>query len=805
MHDMRSYLERDLRRSRDAIDDSVRDQVRAEQARLLWSHAYLLLALGVMVGLALVAAQWSVIDHAVLLGWLGLLLGVTAAWGLAALHYHRRGRAALQSHRWLHYGAGASLAYGLAWSVAAFALFPAEAFAHQAILTVMLAGMSAGAITILSTVSVTGVAFVFPTLLPLAYQYVLSGTTSALLILAMLLVFLLTLVMANRHLYTTLYENLRLRIEKAISESALHESESRYRLMFNQSPLGVLHYDTEGTVLDCNDTFVEILGTSRKEVLGTSMTASVSDEKMAAAVRMSLDTGWGYYEDTYRPVCGIHDTPLRAFFNAVRRSDGEILGGVGIVEDFTQRKRAEEAIHYQAYYDPLTDLPNRRLLDDRLDQVLAICRRHRRFGALVFLDLDHFKRINDWHGHAAGDQVLKTVAERLATNVRREDTVARLSGDEFIVLLTELGNNEAVATKGVQAVCEKLQTVLQEPLDVGGETFRLTASLGVTLLSHGGATAQDLLRQSDTAMYRAKSEVRGEVRFYEAGADDTGAEHGGLEDDLRFAMERDELSLHFQPVMDAAGVVIGAESLLRWEHPEHGMISPSQFIPLAEENGLIIAIGRWALDQVCCRLNELEANAGLHLPRIAVNVSAREFHHPEFVRRVESILDRNGVDGRRLVMEVTENVVIDRIAATVKKMEQLRAYGVRFEVDDFGTGYSSLAYLKRLPVDGIKIDRSFIRDLESDSSDAAIVEAIIAMAARLGLSVVAEGVENAGQAEFLRALGCERYQGFYWARPAPFERLVVNLRDRRGRTAAVAAPNRGTGARVARATTRCGE
>lgn len=767
VYDLSSHIERDLRLSATEAVDSVEARVQSEQTRLFWSQAYLLVGLGGAIGVALVAAHWAVVDHATLLGWFALLFAVSVLWAAAIVIYHHPATRVGSYRHWLNGAAMAALVYGVIWSIGALQLFPDTHFTNQAILTIMFAGLAAGAVTVLSSISITGIAFIVPALLPLAYQFALADTTNARLILAMLLVFLLTLVMANRHLYRTLRENIRLRIEKGLSEAALYESESRYRLMFNQSPLGIIHYDADGIVLDCNEPLTEILGRSGPEMFGTSMVDDIGDARMATAVRLSLQTGWGYYEDIYRPDTDTQGTPLRAFFNAIRGPEDEVLGGVGIIEDFTQRKQAEDALHREAYFDALTGLPNRRLLADRLEQALRTARRHERFGVLVFLDIDHFKRINDRIGHAAGDRILCKVAERLVASLRDEDTVARLSGDEFILLLREVADNEELAANAARAVCDKILAALQESFDTRHGAVRLTASLGITLFPQDDAPAEELLRQSDTAMYSVKRELRGEARFYDRADDHSGQDTATLEHDLRFALERDQLLLHYQPLVRADGTIIGAEALLRWRHPERGLIPPERFIPLAEDNGLIISIGRWIIAEVCRRVHEF-GPAQTALP-ISINVSAQEFHHPGFARHVEETLDHTGVNGRRIVFEITENVLIDRVAATIDKMERLRRRGITFAVDDFGTGYSSLTYLKRLPVDTIKIDRSFIRDLDVDAADSAIVEGIIALSDRLGLNVVAEGVETREQLALLRARGCERFQGFYWGQPAPFE------------------------------------
>jgi len=749
--------------------------VRAEQVRLFWSLSHVMIGLGPAVGLALVISQWPVVGHGVLLGWFAAVLVASAVWAAAAHHHRRQGAGGGNVARWARIGLAMALAYGILWGLAGVILFPADNFVHQAILTVMLAGISAGAVSALSPLAFAAIAFLIPALLPICYRFALTNTIDALLILSMVLMLLLALVISNRQLYATLRDNLRLRIEKADSEAARFESESRYRLMFNQSPLGVLHYDARGTIRDCNDTLVEILGSARRDIIGSSMIDDVTDDKMASAVRFSLDTGWGYYEDTYEAVKGINRVPLRAFFNAVHGPDDELLGGVAIVEDFTERKRAEEALNRQAFIDPLTELPNRRLLGDRLEQALASARRHGRFGAVVFLDIDYFKRINDWLGHADGDEVLRVIADRLTATLRSEDTVARLSGDEFMLLVPDLGDSETVVERAIETITEKVQAVLQEPMDIGGREIRLSASMGVTVFPRGESTAEALLRQSDTAMYLAKQEARGEVRFHREAMDISEDERLGLENELRRAFETEQLHLAYQPLVDADGRTVAAEALLRWHHPERGEISPERFIPVAEASGLIIALGRWVLDRVCAWLAELDADSRVHLGRVAVNVSAREFHHPDFVKRVEQILDTHGVDGHWLTFEVTENVLIDRLGATGRRMKRLKARGIRFDVDDFGTGYSALTYLQHLPVDGIKIDRGFIRGVTAETGTAAIVDAILALAGRLSLDVVAEGVETRGQLEFLTAKGCRVFQGFLWSAALPPATLLAHL------------------------------
>ena len=767
--------ERQLQLSPRLAAQHIGERVRMEQVRLFWSSGFLMSALAIGIAVALVIAQWPVIERTHLLAWAGLLGVATLPWAGLTWYFRQQPASVDSAGTWLTLALAIALTQGLTWGLAGWILFPPDNMAHQAILTVMLAGVAAGAVTSLSPIGLAATLFLVPALIPLCYRLAFEGGEDALLMLAIVLVLLLTLILSNRHLYTTLRDNLQLRIEKATREAALHESEARYRLMFEQSPLGIVHYDEHGEILACNTTLIEILGTRRADMIGSNMITEVNDERMASAVRLSLETGWGYYEDTYDPVKGIHKVPLRAFFNSITDPDGNIIGGVGIIEDFTQRKQAEEALNYQAFHDTVTGLPNRRLLHDRLDQALNMATRNQRIGALMFLDLDYFKRINDWLGHHQGDQVLTIVAERLSMAMRGEDTVARLSGDEFILLAPDLGPDETVATRALNTITERIQELLQEPMTIGGRELRLSASIGITLFPQRDATPEQLLRQSDTAMYVAKKDVRGEVRFHDVAMDANEEERLGLESELSSALESGELEIVFQPIVDAEGRLLTCEALLRWHHAEHGDIPPGRFIPVAEASGLIVALGRWVVDQCCSWIAGLDPAQREGIDRVAINVSAREFHHPEFARKIEETLDRHGLDGSWLTLEVTENVLIDRVSTTIRRMQRLKQRGVRFEVDDFGTGYSSLTYLKRLPVDGIKIDHSFIHDAPHEPGSSAIIDAILAMASRLQLDVAAEGVETTEQLAFLRERECQRFQGFLFARPMPAEQLLAYL------------------------------
>ena len=448
-----------------------------------------------------------------------------------------------------------------------------------------------------------------------------------------------------------------------------------------------------------------------------------------------------------------------------RLADGSVLWH-GFITDITERRLHQERTHRLAYYDPLTGLPNRRLLIDRLERELAHLRRCGRLGALLFIDLDNFKQINDARGHAVGDDLLRQVAQRLTNVLRQDDTVARLGGDEFVVQVGNLDPDVEVAARQARLIAEKVRSVMEARYEVAGFPYSSTGSIGLTLFPRGDATTvDDLLREADTAMYRAKAGGRNRIEFFEAKMQSEVEERLALEQDLQLALAGDQFDVHVQPQVDAQGRVVGGELLMRWQHPQRGNVPPNIFIPLAEESTLILQLGQMVLLRACEALARLQ-QAGRQWT-LSVNVSPRQFRSPDFVDCVSHALKETGADARGLILEVTEGLLIENWQDTVSRMSELVALGLRFSIDDFGTGYSSLAYLKKLPLYELKIDRTFVRDTPGDPNDTAIVEAILSVSQHLGLRVVAEGVETQEQAAFLTSHGCQCLQGFLYARPTP--------------------------------------
>lgn len=463
-----------------------------------------------------------------------------------------------------------------------------------------------------------------------------------------------------------------------------------------------------------------------------------------------------------------------------RDAEGRPLRVTGTHLDITERRAAQEEIERLAFYDPLTQLPNRRLLLDRIERELAEARRQGRHGALLFIDLDHFKQINDAHGHTAGDTLLLEAASRLKGHLREVDTVARLGGDEFVVLLPGLAADATAAAAAARHISDKLRGLLCQPFDLGtvGGLCHLGASIGVALFPDGaGENGEALMRQADTAMYQAKAGGRNTVCFFEPRMQALVEEHLALENDLRAAIAEGQFELYLQGQYDAERRLVGAEVLLRWTHPQRGTVPPSSFIPLAEESGLIDELGEWVLRKAALLVRELE-EAG-HDLRLSVNISPRQFRHADFVSRVRAILTETGASPARLVLEITESLLLADVGEAAARMHELQALGLRFSIDDFGTGYSSLSYLKRLPLQELKIDRAFVAGLPQDTDDAALSKTILLIAEQMHLETVAEGVESDAQFAWLKLSGCPCFQGYLFGRPQPAAAFLARLGMRR--------------------------
>jgi diguanylate cyclase (GGDEF)-like protein/PAS domain S-box-containing protein len=566
--------------------------------------------------------------------------------------------------------------------------------------------------------------------------------------------------------------------ERKISELALRASEARYRTVFQASldciAIGRM---SDGVLIDVNHAYLELLGFTADEVLGK--TDEGLNVWLDPTEREKMTTAFS--EDHF-----FRDTRAR-----LRRKDGTLIWVLisaslievegtpcvlTILRDVSDAKAAEDKIWNLAFYDSLTQLPNRRLLLDRLRQMLASGMRSNHMHALLFIDLDNFKSLNDTHGHQNGDSLLSEVARRLTNCVRASDTVARLGGDEFIVLLDYLDQDHEVAARQTETIAHKILTAIEKPFDINGREYFPSSSIGIALFDGVRENASELLQQADIAMYQAKAAGRNTLRFFAPALQAAVQARAAMEEEIRAAIRTHQFYFEFQPQVDGNGL-IGAEALIRWCHPERGLMLPGTFIPIAEESGLIVPLGTWILEAACQQIRTWSTTQpAFHFP-MAVNISARQFRQPNFVERLFEILDRTEADPTLLKLELTESMLIDSIGETADRMHEIKKRGVQFSLDDFGTGYSSLSYLKRLPFDQLKIDRAFVHDLLDDLGSRAIAQAIISLGHALGLNVVAEGVENCDQRDLLLELGCSTFQGHFFGRPQPLEEFERRWRN----------------------------
>ncbi len=553
-------------------------------------------------------------------------------------------------------------------------------------------------------------------------------------------------------------------------QQALHMAHNYTEQIVDNMPIGFMVLDRQGRIRLANNAVLRILSLElnqawRGRTLGEFLDVSSLDEKI-----MQVLTSGKHCNDFEftRPSGSLRRTYL-ADISSARMGEEQVA--LFMMQDITLRKQSEDEIHRLAFYDPLTRLPNRRLLRERLLQSTSISARSGNFGAVMFIDLDNFKSLNDTQGHDVGDMMLREVARRLTRSLREGDTVARLGGDEFVVVLESLSESQHDAAGQSETIAEKIRTELGMPYQLNGIEHLSSPSIGVSLFRGHQYGIDEILKQADLAMYEAKASGRNTVCFFDPCMQSEMEFRAEMEKDLRTSIRLHQLELYYQIQVDDSGGIAGAEALIRWHHPHRGIVLPNEFIPLAEEIGMILTIGDWVIEQACAQLKKWEMDPVMRKLQLSVNVSPRQLSQPYFVEQVREAVERSGIRPSQLKLELTESFILHDVDDAIEKMEELRYIGIGFAMDDFGTGYSSLAYLKRLPLGQIKIDQSFIRDIAHEKGNRAMVRAIINIANNFGLEVIAEGVETDQQVAFLRQYGCRKLQGYLFGKPIPAQEL----------------------------------
>lgn len=559
-----------------------------------------------------------------------------------------------------------------------------------------------------------------------------------------------------------------------------HEAALRIAAIAFEIDEGMLVTDKHSVIIRVNQAFTRMTGYSADEAIGKTPALLLQSGRHNAAFYQamweSVNHNHHWQGEIWNKRKNGEIYPEWLNISAVLGTDGKVVNYIGSFIDITERKQAENDIHKLAYYDPLSLLPNRRYLLNRLRQAISISVRNQTGGALMFIDLDNFKTLNDTKGHDIGDLLLIEVAKRLQECIRDGDTVSRFGGDEFVLLLEGLSAEKAHAAVQARGVGEKILAALSQPYFLEGCELYSSSSMGITLFIDHAEKLDELLKQADTAMYEAKKSGRNTLRFFDPVMQAELENRAQLEAGLRDALRNQEFRLYYQMQVNHEGKITGAEVLLRWFYPDVGLVSPLQFIPLAEETGLILPIGHWVLESACKQIKAWESEAHTRDLLLAVNVSGRQFRQADFVAQVIEVIHQTAINPEHLKLELTESIVLDNVDDTIAKMHALKQVGVRFSMDDFGTGYSSLSYLTRLPLDQLKIDQSFVRNIGTKSTDAVIVQTIIGMANNLGMEVIAEGVETQAQCDFIRGAGCMRYQGYLFGKPVPIEQFEAQLR-----------------------------
>ena len=757
--------------------------IQSVQLRQMLSTSMVPLVLTIFLAMILIYIQRDVIEHTVAFTWLSLIVIIVLS-RIALMIACQRSllRNSASAHIWLIRLRIGVLFSAIAWGATSFLLFPANDLQHQLFLVFMLAGLSVGGVIAYSADLVSAIMYSTFVIVPMVIRLFMDKDDLHTGMGVAVTVYLLFMIISSRQINRNTYENIFLRLEASEREQNMKVSEKNLRIAATafESQEGMVVTDANTVILRVNQAFTKITGYSAEEAIGQTpklLRSERQDKAFYSAMWKSINNTGSWQGEIWNQRKNGEVYPEHLTITAVKDASGIVSNYVASLTDITMSKAASEKINSLAYFDPLTQLPNRRLLLDRIGHALATSVRSSQCCALLFLDLDHFKIINDTLGYEVGELLLQQVATRLTDGLRESDTVARLGGDEFVVLLEGLSEHGIEAAAQAKDVAKKIIFALNQPYQLGAHERHSTPSIGTTVFCGHEQTSAELLKQAEIAMYQAKAAGRNTLQFFDPAMQEAITVRADMENELRKAIEHNQFQLYYQIQLGHTGQALGAEALIRWQHPERGQVSPFNFIPLAEETGLILPIGQWVLDTACAQLKTWQQNPLTQDLVLAVNVSAKQFHQEEFVEQVKAALQRHEINPARLKLELTESMLVNNISDIISKMNALSKIGIGFSLDDFGTGYSSLQYLKKLPLNQLKIDQSFVRDIVTDASDRAIVRTIITMAHSLDINVIAEGVETEEQRQYLLDNGCTHYQGYLFSKPVPIDEFEALLKN----------------------------
>ncbi|MDX1808075.1 MAG: EAL domain-containing protein [Sulfurospirillaceae bacterium] len=706
------------------------------------------------------------VNNAALTIWFLSVLTITLFRYTTMVKFHKD-RSLFTTEKWHQIFSLGVVLSAVSWGFVPILFFAESNYLYQMIIIIIMTGISAGALSSLSHLYKNIQLFLLISLIPLILELLIQETSfyNNIAILAILFLILLLYIAKkfNRN-YTDAADSLA---QYKIKKFELMQSEQKFETIFRYVPIGVFFYNTDLIIQEANQEFLDFIEAPRDYIIGLDMN-TLKDKVILPTLRASIEGLSGFYEGEYTTNYTGKSIWISMNTNPLKASNEEVIGGVGIVSDITQRINQQKDIEHKANYDSLTDLPNRTNILNDINREITRFKRHEIIFGIIFLDLDHFKNINDSLGHSVGDKLLIEATARFKDSTREEDIIGRIGGDEFVVILPDLSKDEKEAMLKAEIVAEKIHKIFENPFKIDGHRLNISLSIGIALISKNEQLAEDVLKHADIAMYQSKKDGRNTTRFYQKYMELRAKRYLEIENELRNAIAKNEMEIYYQPIIEiATSRIIGAEALLRWKNKKLGQISPDEFIPIAEESGLIFNIGRWVLINAIQQFMQWQRkfNKITMLNKIAVNVSVKQFNNPEFLGQIEQIIKQTEIEPHNLEFELTESIIVKNAKEVKKKMKKLREFGINLSIDDFGTGYSSLSYLKKLPFTTLKIDKSFTQDIQYDADDKDLINTILAIAKNFNLEVIVEGVETYEQYKFVNEKNATYIQGFYCSKP----------------------------------------